>query len=172
MFRLSKLGLVHLIAKLYAPQNRVGLDLIDSPVKNQELPADYIRALPLEDRKPNPKVLLDICSEHHVLPENTLYVGDSLVRDVLMAKRAGVHSAWAHYGNAFSPDLWAKLVRVTHWTEEDVRREGRWRAEAAGIRPDVELERFSDILTHFTFSRSGFPVAGTDSMGIREKLYD
>jgi FMN phosphatase YigB (HAD superfamily) len=172
MFRLSKLGLVHLIAKLYAPENGVGLDFINSSINNQEVPADYVRALPLGDRKPNPKVLLDICSEHHILPANTLYVGDSLIRDVLMAKRAGVNSAWARYGNAFSPDLWTKLVRVTHWTEEDVRREDQLRAEAAGIHPDVELERFSDILTHFTFSASRFAVAGENKTDVRGKLYD
>ncbi|HEV3042053.1 MAG TPA: HAD family hydrolase [Candidatus Angelobacter sp.] len=169
MFRLGKLGLVNLITRLYAPQSLNNMELINFSVESEDVPSGYIRPLPLEDRKPNPKVLLDICSEYHVLPENTLYVGDSLVRDVLMAKRAGVNSAWARYGNTFSRDLWAKLVRVTHWTEDDVRREEQLQAEAAGIHPDVTLEHFSDILTHFTFSRPGFPVVGKDAITMGDK---
>nr|WP_264072666.1 HAD-IA family hydrolase [Mycobacterium palustre] len=113
---------------------------------------DYLTVLPSEDRKPNPKTLRDICDRLDVDPRFSLYLGDSLVRDVFMAKSAGVVSAWARYGTAVDPDLWARLVRVTHWTEADVEREKEIR-ENVGLdsEPDLTLEAISDLLDMVDF---------------------
>ena len=66
-----------------------------------------------------------------------------------MAKGAGLHSAWAKFGTLYDKALWPQLVRVTHWTEADVEREGILREEARGTEPDITLEKFSDLMVHF-----------------------
>jgi phosphoglycolate phosphatase-like HAD superfamily hydrolase len=147
LFRLNSLGVKHFISRLYAPNH------LDKEVDQSALSDDFVRLLPASDRKPNPQTLIDICSEYHVAPTDAVYVGDSLVRDIYMAKRAGLHSAWAKFGTLYDKALWPKLVRVTHWTDADVEREKLLREEASGIEPDVVLDRFSDLTRYFEFRR-------------------
>ncbi len=145
--RIKKLGLRPFIKRLYAPGQRLSSsDLIYDDEH------DYVTVLPPEDRKPNPKTLRDICEQLDVDHRFALYLGDSLVRDVFMAKSAGVVSAWARYGTAVDPDLWERLVRVTHWTEADVEREKELR-EKAGLdrEPDLTLDGISDLLDMVDF---------------------
>jgi hypothetical protein len=75
------------------------------------------------------------------------------VRDIYMANSARTRSAWARYGTLYDKALWPKLVRVTHWTDSDVKREEALRKEAEGARPDCVLDRFSDIFAHYEFGR-------------------
>jgi phosphoglycolate phosphatase-like HAD superfamily hydrolase len=111
-----------------------------------------VTVLPPEDRKPNPKTLRDICEQLNVDHRFSLYLGDSLVRDVFMAKSAGVVSAWARYSAAVDPELWARLVRVTHWTEADVEREKELRENARLDRePDLTVDGISDLLDMVDF---------------------
>jgi phosphoglycolate phosphatase len=70
-----------------------------------------------------------------------------------MAKRAGAHAAWAKYGTVYDRELWLRLVRVTHWTDDDVRREKELQKEVVDVHPDVELKSFPGILDHYNFVR-------------------
>jgi hypothetical protein len=64
-----------------------------------------------------------------------------------MAKRAGVYSIWAAYGTHHDPRLYADLVRVSHWTPDEVAREKRLSAEAKAIRPDfIAISSFDEVL--------------------------
>ncbi len=150
--RLCRLDLTNVISKLYAPQHDLDGGILESTIALRNLANDYIFPLSANDRKPNPQVLIDISNSHNVRIERTLYVGDSLVRDIYMANRAGAHSSWAKYGTDFDQQLWRQLVRVTHWTEKDVIRENELRSEASNASPEVTLLSFSDILDHFSFS--------------------
>jgi FMN phosphatase YigB (HAD superfamily) len=148
-FRLVKLGLTPFIHKLYAAEH-----LGEShPHRNvpQTPGVEQVRVLRIHERKPDPSVLLEICGDADAKPSETLYVGDSIARDIGMANAAGVHSAWARYGTLYNKDYWGKLVRITHWTEEDVRR-----AESAQLRygqsqPEQTLDRFDQLLDQYTF---------------------
>ena len=148
LFRLNSLGVKHFISRLYAP-NHLAKEVDQSALSN-----DFVQLLPPSDRKPNPQTLIDICSQYHVGPSDAVYVGDSLVRDIYMAKGAGLHSAWAKFGTLYDKALWPKLVRVTHWTDADIEREKLLREEASGIEPDFVLDRFSDLTRYFEFRRS------------------
>jgi FMN phosphatase YigB (HAD superfamily) len=53
----------------------------------------------------------------------TLYVGDSLYKDVAMAREAGVLGAWAKYGEARGQPGYDFLREVSHWTQEDVEKD-------------------------------------------------
>jgi FMN phosphatase YigB (HAD superfamily) len=148
LFRLNRLGVKDLISRLYAP-GHLTKELVQSALRD-----DFVRLLPPNDRKPNPQTLIDICLQYRVAPSDALYVGDSLVRDVYMAKRAGLHSAWAKFGTLYDKALWPKLVRVTHWTDADVERERVLREEARGSEPDYILDGFSDIALYVDFRSS------------------
>jgi phosphoglycolate phosphatase len=145
LFRLNSLGIKPLISRLYAPGHVTkGLD-------ESTLSDDFVRVLPPSDRKPNPQTLIDICSQYDAVPSEALYVGDSLIRDIYVAKQAGLHSAWAKFGTLYEKALWLKLVRVTHWTKVDVEREAALREKARGSEPDCVLERFSELTRYFEF---------------------
>jgi FMN phosphatase YigB (HAD superfamily) len=154
LFRLRKLGISGLIARLYAPASRTTVSDHDEGVGEK-----FVHLLPAEDRKPNPHTLRDICLEFKVAPEDCLYIGDSLARDIYMANAANIRSAWARYGTHFDKSLWPKLVRVTHWTDSDVMREEALRKEAAGARPDCVLDRFSDIFGYYEFGGEKGPAS-------------
>ncbi|MEM9806942.1 MAG: HAD family hydrolase [Cyanobacteria bacterium P01_D01_bin.56] len=114
---------------------------------------ELVRPLPQGHDKPDPAVLKDICDDYGIAAENTLYIGDSLTKDIVMAKLAGTHSAFAAYGKKFDPSYWDKLVRITHWTEEDVDREVYLKNKFQGVKADVELSRsFMEVLDYFKFS--------------------
>ena len=111
------------------------------------IPMHLVRELAHHQAKPDPKVLLEICGAEGIAPRDAAYVGDSIARDVLMAKRAGVFAIWAEYGSRHDAGQYAALVRVSHWTPEEVAREKRLTAEASLIRPDyVAHSSFSDVL--------------------------
>jgi phosphoglycolate phosphatase len=108
-------------------------------------PAGFVTVVPRADRKPNPQLVLDICKKEDIPVESTFYVGDSLVRDVAMAKQAGATAIWARYGTKYDSDLWSYLVRVTHWTDDDVAREKSLRDRYGKVSPDFTIDSFSEL---------------------------
>jgi phosphoglycolate phosphatase len=76
-----------------------------------------------------------------------VYVGDSLPRDIAMAKQAGVTAAWARYGTQYERRQWQVVVRVSHWTADDIKRETTLQRRSEHVAPDYTLARFSDLLT-------------------------
>jgi phosphoglycolate phosphatase len=153
LFRLNSLGLAPLLRKLYAAEptgdshpNPTGAEL----TAKSELPVRY---LGLDERKPDPRIIFDICKEFSVPPRRTLYIGDSISRDIGMAAEAGALSAWARYGTKFEKRFWEQLVRVTHWTADDVKRAEVAQARYGQTKPDLVLEEsFSEILENCEFA--------------------
>jgi FMN phosphatase YigB (HAD superfamily) len=144
LFRLEKLGIKKYIKRLYAPEGKY----LEHPDPNFKKPIDvnYICFIPKDNKKPNPQVLLDICKRENVDPADTWYVGDSLIRDISMANSANIKSIWAKYGTQYSPQLWDILVRVTHWTENDVRRENELFSQSKEVVPTYTINSFHKIL--------------------------
>lgn len=153
-FRLASLDLAPLIERLYAVAP-AGPDH-PRPESKRAFPArvTQVRHLSQDERKPDPRVLFDICRDCNVEPSRTLYVGDSIARDIGMAKSAGVWAAWARYGTEMQPGAWERLVRVSHWTKEDVRRAADAKARFGDAVPDVTLSKFDDLISHFMFVRA------------------
>jgi FMN phosphatase YigB (HAD superfamily) len=167
LFRLTKLGVVDSIDVLYALEH-TGQGHPD-PLRMEEYRKlleniDRVRTLRQDERKPNPQVVLDICKDQGISPERTLYIGDSLSRDIGMAKAAGAWAAWAKYGTSYDATHWDRLVRITHWTPTDVERAQRVQEQYGDSRPDrVLAEGLGDVLqvpsdprqANFVFSRRG-----------------
>jgi phosphoglycolate phosphatase len=148
--RLSRLDLVDYFSHIYCRERSNSLH------PNGEGAWDYLSNFPMEkiielshhQRKPNQHVLLEICTREGVSPENSAYVGDSMSRDVLMAKRAHVFAIWAKYGTNHKEGDYQKLVRVSHWTDEDIKREKTLIIEVSAISPDYVAENsFTEVIT-------------------------
>lgn len=146
--RLTRLGLTNYFNRIYC-RERPSSEHPNPNVANQPLekfPLDRVVELSHHQRKPNPEVLLEICHREGLDPDQIAYVGDSITRDVLMARTAGVFAIWAKYGATHRAEIYHRLVRVTHWTESDVIREQEWSERAQGMRPDYVLENnFAEI---------------------------
>jgi phosphoglycolate phosphatase len=109
--------------------------------------AAIITELPASETKPDPAVLKDIALTEMTKPSSIAYVGDSISKDVLMARKAGCFAIWAKYGVRRDPVMYNKLVRISHWTEEDIVRERNFAQEASTITPDFICENsISELL--------------------------
>lgn len=143
--RLNRLGIMQFFSSIYCREN----ESIHPNPKRAIALAREIKSVPavlLEkvSRKPDPEILLQILRRFDVEIHNAAYVGDSLTRDVVMASDARVTSVWAKYGSNVSSDNYAKLVRVSHWTKEEVLRESELKER--NVQPDIVLEEsFSEL---------------------------
>jgi FMN phosphatase YigB (HAD superfamily) len=150
--RLDRLGLFQFFDRIYCRERSVSVrpKEYEQPNWLDRFPMDKIKELSLHQIKPNPTVLLEICAAEGVAPYDAAYIGDSIARDVLMAKRAGVFAVWAAYGAEHNPALYECLVRISHWTPEEVDRERQLRDEAKEISPDlIAYHEFSEVLAVF-----------------------
>jgi len=147
--RLRRLDLVSYFSRIYCRERS------SSPHPHPERGNDWLSGFPMErvvelshhQSKPNPSVLLEMCSKEGISPAQTAYVGDSMARDMLMAKNAGVFAIWAAYGSRHGSTLYGDLVRISHWTAEEVAREKKLSEEAKTIMPDYVAENsFAQVL--------------------------
>jgi FMN phosphatase YigB (HAD superfamily) len=148
--RLSRLDLTRYFSHIYCRERSVSNHPGIKPASEylSHFPMKRVIELSHHQRKPNEDVLLEICEREGVDPRDAAYVGDSIVRDMMMAKRADVTAIWAKYGTRHDQDVYDRLVRVSHWTPEDVARERLLSRQAADIKPDFTLEhQFSDVLS-------------------------
>jgi phosphoglycolate phosphatase len=147
--RLNRLGLFDYFEKIYC-RERSSINRL-APANDgswlDQFPMQKITELSLHQAKPNPSVLLEICDREGVRPSDSGYVGDSIARDILMARHANVFSIWAAYGASYNSEQYKALVRVSHWTEADVLRERNLSEEARDIRPDwIAYRSFAEVL--------------------------
>jgi hypothetical protein len=95
--------------------------------------------------------LNSIISELGLVKSDCIYVGDSVFNDVAMAEDCGIDSAWAEYGQAHRREEYGLLVRVTHWSLEEVSREARIKAREH-VHPTYTLQNsFAEILGYVDF---------------------
>jgi FMN phosphatase YigB (HAD superfamily) len=144
-YRIHKLGISQHFRHLYVLEGPPVRHPEPERQRELEPPDNVLRVVPPAERKPNPRLLADICTTEGVALSDAVYVGDSLGRDVYMAKLAGVTAVWARYGTAYEPERWRTLVQVTHWTQEDVAREARIRESTRGVTPDYTIDAFSEL---------------------------
>lgn len=159
--RVRVLRLDGLLDYLYSPPDHdmpegMSLEQIRKyPAAYYELAATKHRHTPKGEVKPNPDILRKIIEDIGAKPELCLYVGDTLMKDIAMAKDAGVLGALAGYGRAQDRDDYQLLRRVTHWSAADVEREKAINA-AKSVTPDYVLkDSFAELLDLLEFVRFG-----------------
>ncbi len=155
-YRVKKLGLDGVLDYLYSPADH---DLPSGLSREQirAYPPDYYllretehRHTPAGELKPNPVLMSEIIRGVGAVADDCVYVGDSLVKDIAMAKDANVTDVHAAYGMVDKKEEYELLREVTHWTEEMVQRE-----KSIGhkeVKPTFELKScFEELMQAFKF---------------------
>jgi len=151
--RLHRLDLFRYFSKVYCRERTMSPhpDPESASAWSDRVPWEKIIELSHHQAKPNPEVLLEICADENVLPNDAAFVGDSVARDILMAKRANVFAIWAEYGSGHDRGLYNQLVRISHWTPAEVARERQLTEEAHAVEPDfIAHSSFAEVLTALT----------------------
>ncbi len=146
LYRLSQLDILHHFSKIYC-RERSKLGHVREDVGQKWLdnfPLDRVTELSNHQRKPNRSVLMEILQKENAQPAQSIYVGDSIARDMMMAKSAGVKAAWAKYGTIVSSSDYSALVRISHWTKEDVAQELALKEQSKSVKPDAILDQSFD----------------------------
>jgi phosphoglycolate phosphatase len=162
-YRVRKLGLDQLLDHLFSPEDHAlprGLtpeQVRTHPPEHYDFRHTLHHHLPTGTRKPDATVLVDMIAQLGASPAETLYVGDSLLKDIAMAQDAGITDVHAAYGVAQHRDEYELLRQVTHWTDDDVAWE-RALLQRGEIVPSHVLEKgFRELLEQFDFA--SFPDA-------------
>lgn len=154
--RIRRLGLDGLIDKLYSP---AGLAKRESdgqhhlhwhPDLSDGLLVTEHHHTPEGALKPNPVILSAILEELGATPDQAIYVGDSLLKDIAMAQDVGVRDVHAKYGEPQDHPGYELLRKVSHWPEVTVREETTVRDTNAVI-AKYSINAFGEILDLFDF---------------------
>ena len=117
--RLARLGLAGIVRRAFGrtplPGSREPSWSTVNVLRNGPIALDFI---PREDLKPNPTGLRTIIALCDATPQNTIYLGDHLLRDVRMAQTLGAGAVWARYGTAHAPEHLALLECVGQGTPQ------------------------------------------------------
>jgi FMN phosphatase YigB (HAD superfamily) len=99
--------------------------------------------LPRHFEKPAPHGLSRILKEFGVFPQETIFIGDSLAKDGLLASSQGIRFIWAHYGI----HLPAEYDEMVHYALQP---EGSAKTSAPERPPLVQAiaARYDEILNH------------------------
>jgi len=95
-----------------------GEDLIAPHIRTKEERGEYRAACPVVElprsaEKPSTVGLLRICKDHGVDPSEVLVVGDSLHKDLGVARAVGALGCWAEYGTYVSREYRERLDIVS-----------------------------------------------------------
>jgi FMN phosphatase YigB (HAD superfamily) len=151
--RVSRLELGDVFERLYCREKSVS-ELPASPFEGyrpqpiHNISATKVSELPAGETKPDPRVLQDIVLRENIDVASTAYIGDSLAKDVFMARKAGCFAIWAKYGVSNDPVMYSKLVTISHWSDDDIDREKRLARSAATVAPDFTCENSIKELLH------------------------
>lgn len=105
--------------------------------------------LEISHRKPDVEILDRIISENCVKKSECVYLGDSLLKDIVMANDCGVTSVLIKHPNPKLNDSRYNLLReVTHWSDSEVASE-----KAVSANPQYCIETFAELLALFDFGQ-------------------
>jgi phosphoglycolate phosphatase len=150
----KKLKLDGLLNYLYTPpDHQIPLNQRKIYDLRKYKPTNTIHRHTIEGRyKPDPQLLLEIIDGIGAEPEKTIYIGDSLMKDIQMAQQAKVCDVFAKYGISQKDDRYELLRRVSHWPENNVNKEKKDFCDFDKINVSYILkENFSEILNLFEF---------------------
>jgi phosphoglycolate phosphatase len=153
--RLRRLKIVDFFSAIYCREkpetNHPASDTEKVKSWFDDFPMHKIYELSNNQMKPNKAILKEICKNECVCECQAIYIGDSLSRDVLMAKNAGIYSVWAKYGAVTDSEDYRKLVRISHWTKQDKEMDVQHKREAKGVFADHTIEKSFDEILNILF---------------------
>lgn len=140
-YRLRKLGIDHLFCKVYVSDSQY----VNS---KQMLLSDKTKVV--HGKKPDPELLKQICKNEYISTNEAVYIGDSLTKDIYMAKIAHVTSILCKYpcDPSIKQDLYQKLVAISHWSDVDFEQEQKLKeiCQSNNIQPDYTITSFDNVI--------------------------
>lgn len=104
----------------------------------------------VHERKPNAELIHAICRRENVEIYEAIYLGDSITKDIYMAKMAGVTSVLCKYpkDSKEQDDLYSKLVAISHWTKSDFEKDTSIKelCRKENIQPDYIIYSFDELI--------------------------
>lgn len=158
IMRMNQLKIEALIDFVFSPEDNVSPDISIPDVRQKyqdhyELKHAQYCPIRKGELKPDPKILLEIIGKVRAQQAQCIYIGDSLMKDIMMAQSAGVIDVFAKYGQAQNTSAYQLLRKVSHWTDEDVAREKAILETAGSVTPSITLDScFGQILDLFNFT--------------------
>jgi phosphoglycolate phosphatase len=152
IFRMKFLGITDFFDRIYCLERPFKTLAEPDRARNflNDFPTQKLVEIKHHERKPNPAALQGILNDFAVSAEHSAYIGDSLAKDVYMAAQVGSCSIWAKYGAQHVASEYKMLVRVSHWTPEEITREAQLRKAAQSVIPDFIAEKsFREICVFF-----------------------
>lgn len=137
-----------------------------------------VRILPNDLRKPSRLALRYVAQDQGFRESDCVVLGDNLVKDVWMAKKAGARGVWARYGGHAAGADADMLVHLTHWSAAEVEQFRNPEPGRVGVYPDLVADDFESFVSHLLANRPlvGVPVPkATGSKGrqmLRPKVDD
>lgn len=140
-YRLQKLNIDQLFRHVYVSNSQFEWS-------NRLVTPNKIQVV--QGKKPNPELIKQICEQESALGSETIYIGDSMTKDIYMAKMAGVISVLYAYpcDKQTANELYSKLVAISHWTEADFQREQEIKqiCKDNNIQPDYSIDSFEHLI--------------------------
>lgn len=157
-YRLKRLGLDGVIDVMFCPEDHdtpSGVSVAQLRNRADEsygLQVTQILHTPKGELKPNVKILREIMNVANADPGRCAYVGDSLFKDIAMARDAAIFDIYAKYGESQRRPEYDLLRNVSHWTQEDVERERSIMNAKLDFTPSATLhECFAEIFKFCDF---------------------
>jgi phosphoglycolate phosphatase len=156
--RAKHLGFDTLFTALYTlpgfdfPATPEGEKLIAPDILRRDERGHYKAACPVVElrrdcEKPNPEGLLQICRELGVAPEETLVVGDSVKKDVGVAKAVGARDCWAEYGTYVPHEYRERLNTISADAITRRHAAGSLEGDATAAKPSHALSNYGQLLS-------------------------
>ena len=134
--RIRLLGLEGLFDGLYALEGYALPANVNPEIRRRDEAGHYrlkgtrVVELPREAEKPDPRGLRRVLRDLRLAPEEVLYVGDSVKKDMALAAAVGATGVWAEYGTYVSTEYRERLevISAKRVTQRHVPDEGEARA--------------------------------------------
>lgn len=124
----------------------VAPDILQKQEKGAYRAACPVVELPRDHEKPNPAGLKKILSTYGMRPEEVLVVGDSVKKDIAVARELGCHDAWAEYGTYVSGEYRERLDIVSSNAITRRHAASVFESGAQSVKPTRTLSNYGQVL--------------------------
>lgn len=159
-YRVKAMGLENLLSGLYTlpgfrfPATQEGEALISPHILAKEEQGHYRAAcpvveLPRQYEKPDVQGVLQVCRDFSVEAEDVVLVGDSLHKDIALARKIGAVDCWAEYGTYVSREYRERLdvISAAAITRRHAASVLEVDARKSAQAPTYSLSNFAQLLT-------------------------
>lgn len=124
----------------------VAPDILQKEEKGAYKPACPVVELPRDHEKPNAAGLRKILQTYGMQPHEVLVVGDSVKKDIAIAKEVGCHDAWAEYGTYVPTEYRERLDIVSSNAITRRHAASVFEQGAQTVKPTRSLSNYAQLL--------------------------